>query len=96
MANVNKITDHMLHQRDMNQQRFGGSTSTLIVVLRVPDSWSNWNLEMLVFEEKGKPEKNLSKQRREPTKNRPCYPKFSQGCIRTWPPGYCQRKTEEK
>jgi len=28
----------------------------------VPDSWSNWNLEMLVFEERGKPEypeKNL-------------------------------------
>ena len=35
----------------------------------VPDSWSNWNLETLVFEEKGKPEypeKNLSEQRREP------------------------------
>ena len=31
------------------------------VVLRLPDSWSNWNLEMLVFEERGKaeyPEKN--------------------------------------
>ena len=26
------------------------------MVLRLPDSWSNWNLEMLVFEEKGKPE----------------------------------------
>ena len=26
------------------------------VVLRLPDSWSNWNLEMLVFEERGKPE----------------------------------------
>ena len=40
------------------------------MVLRPPDSWSNWNLEMLVFEERGKPEypeKNLSEQRREPT-----------------------------
>ena len=36
------------------------------------DSWSNWNLEMLVFEERGKPEypeKNLSEQGREPTTN---------------------------
>ena len=42
------------------------------VVLRLPDSWSNWNLELLVFEERGKPEypeKNLSEQRREPTTN---------------------------
>ena len=33
---------------------------------------SNWNLEMLVFEERGKPEnpeKNLSEQGREPTTN---------------------------
>ena len=37
------------------------------VVLHLPDSWSNWNLEMLVFEERGKlqnPEKNLSEQGR--------------------------------
>ena len=42
------------------------------VVLRLPDSWSNCNLEMLVFEERGKPEypeRNLSEQRREPTTN---------------------------
>ena len=42
------------------------------MVLRLPDSWSNWNLEMLVFEERRKPEcpeKNLSEQRREPTTN---------------------------
>ena len=42
------------------------------VVLRLPDSWSNWNLEMLVFKERGKPEyseKNLPEQRREPTTN---------------------------
>ena len=42
------------------------------MVLRLPDSWSNWNLEMLVFEERGKveyPEKNPSEQRREPTAN---------------------------
>ena len=35
-------------------------------------SGSNWNLEMLVFAERGKPEypeKNLSEQRREPTTN---------------------------
>ena len=43
-----------------------------IVILRLPDSWSNWNLEMLVFEERGKleyPEKNLSKKGTEPTTN---------------------------
>ena len=42
------------------------------MVLRLPDSWSNWNLEMMVFEERGKPEypeKNLLEQRREPTTN---------------------------
>ena len=42
------------------------------MVLRLPDSWSNWNLKMLVFEKRGKPEypqKNLSEQRREPTTN---------------------------
>ena len=42
------------------------------MVLCLPDSWSNWNLEMLVFEERGKPEypeKNLLEQRREPTTN---------------------------
>ena len=42
------------------------------MVLRLPDSWSNWNLKMLVFEERGKPEypeKNLSEQRKEPTTN---------------------------
>ena len=42
------------------------------MVLRLPDSWTNWNLEMLVFEERGKPanpEKNLSEQGREPTTN---------------------------
>ena len=42
------------------------------VVLRLPDSWSNWNLKMLVFQERRKPEypeKNLSEQRREPTTN---------------------------
>ena len=41
-----------------------------IVVLRLPDFWSNWNLEMLVFEERGKleyAEKNLSEQGKEPT-----------------------------
>ena len=40
------------------------------MILRVPDSWSNWNLEMLVFEERGKPEypeKNLSEQKTETT-----------------------------
>ena len=40
------------------------------MVLHLPDSWSNWNLEMLGFEGRGKreyPEKNLSEQRREPT-----------------------------
>ena len=38
----------------------------------LPDPWSNWNLEMFISEERGKPEyleKNLSKQRGEPTTN---------------------------
>ena len=42
------------------------------MVPRLPDFWSNWNLEMLIFEERGKPEypeKNLSEKRREPTTN---------------------------
>ena len=42
------------------------------MVLRLPDSWSNWNLETLVFEEMEKPEyleKNLSAQMRELTTN---------------------------
>ena len=37
------------------------------VVLHLADSWSNWDLEMLVFEERGKQEyleKNLLEQRR--------------------------------
>ena len=41
-------------------------------VVTFEHSGSNWNLEALVFEERGKPEypeKNLSKQRREPTTN---------------------------
>jgi len=29
----------------------------------------NWNLEMLIFEERGKPEENLSEQSEEPTTN---------------------------
>ena len=40
------------------------------MVLRLPDSWSNENLEMFIFEEREKPEyldKNLSEQRGEPT-----------------------------
>ena len=32
-------------------------------------SRSNWNLEVLVYEERGKPDKNLSEQGREPTTN---------------------------
>ena len=43
-----------------------------MVILRLPDSRSNWNLEVLVFEERRKPEypeKNLSEQGREPTLN---------------------------
>ena len=42
------------------------------MVLHLPDSWLNWNLEMLVFEERGKPEypeKNLLEQGREPATN---------------------------
>ena len=42
------------------------------VALRLPESWSNWNLEMLIFEERGKPEypeKKRSEQGREPAIN---------------------------
>ena len=42
------------------------------MVLYLPDSWLNWNLEISVFEERGKLEyleKNLSEKRREPTTN---------------------------
>ena len=41
------------------------------VVLRLPDSWSNWNLDMLVFEETENlsTEKNLSEKGREPITN---------------------------
>ena len=42
------------------------------MVLCLAESWSNWNLEMLGFEKRGKPdypEKNLLEQRREPTTN---------------------------
>ena len=42
------------------------------MVLSLPDSWSNWNLEVLVFDERGKLEyskKNLLEQRREPRTN---------------------------
>ena len=42
------------------------------MVLCVPDSWSNGNLKLWVFENRGKseyPERNLSKQGRQPTTN---------------------------
>ena len=42
------------------------------MVLCLPDSCLNWNLEMLGFEKRGKPdypEKNLLEQRREPITN---------------------------
>ena len=49
----------------------GAPRSSQELVLKCPCiPGSNWNLEMLVFEEKGKPEdpeKNLSDQRRELT-----------------------------
>ena len=43
-----------------------------MVILHLPDSRSNWKLEVLGFEERRKPEcpeKNLSEQGREPTSN---------------------------
>ena len=46
------------------------------VVLRLPDSWSNWNLEMLVSEERGKPEsleKNLSSKVENQQQTQPKY-----------------------
>ena len=42
------------------------------LVLRLLDSWSNWNWEIFVFEKKGKPEypeKKYSEKRREQTTN---------------------------
>ena len=52
------------------------NTGIACAITRARGSWlksrSNWNLEMLVFEERGKPEypeKNLSEQGREPTTN---------------------------
>ena len=53
----------------------------ILVALRLPDSCSNWNLKMFVFEERGKPEypeKNLSERGREPTK------KSTHICLRRW------------
>ena len=38
------------------------------MVPRLPDSWSNWNLEVLVFEERGKPEyPEKNQQQTQPT-----------------------------
>ena len=48
-------------------ERFRGSTSRNWFF--ICHSWSNWNLEMLVSEERGKPEENFSGQEREPTAN---------------------------
>ena len=42
------------------------------LVLRLPDCWSNWSLEMMVFEETGKtgvPGEKRSGHRKEPTTN---------------------------
>ena len=44
----------------------------VVLHVHVPDSWSNLNLGMLVFEERGKPqypEKNFWEQGKEPTTN---------------------------
>ena len=44
----------------------------MVICLHVPDSWSNWNLEVLIIDKRGKMdylEKNLSEQGREPTTN---------------------------
>ena len=40
------------------------------VVLRLSDSWSNWNFEMLVFEERGKYPENKSLGAKERTNNK--------------------------
>ena len=47
-----------------------------MVVLRLPDSWSNWNLETLVFEERGKPEEKTSKSKGENQQQTQCTVKF--------------------
>ena len=46
------------------------------MVSRLPDSLSNWNLEMLVLEERGKPEypeKNLSSKEENQQQTQPTY-----------------------
>jgi len=48
------------------------SSSVLALIGDTFQARTDWNLEMLAFEERGKPEypgKNLSEQRREPTTN---------------------------
>lgn len=44
----------------------------MVLHVYVPESWSNWNLKMLVFEDRGTPEypkKNVWEQGGEPTIN---------------------------
>ena len=44
----------------------------MVLHVYVPESWSNWNLKMLVFEDRGTPEypkKNVWEQGGEPTTN---------------------------
>ena len=64
-AQVEKVSDCYL----FTHETLRSSEARLNVLVR---SSSNWNLEVLVFEERGKPEypeKNLSQQGREPTTN---------------------------
>ena len=52
------------------------------VFLRLPDSWSNWNLEMLVFEERGRPDRVPGEKllgAKERTNNKHCSLTLSQG-----------------
>ena len=54
----------------MSNKEIQSSHLFILVILHLPDSWSNCYLEMLFFEDRGKskyPEKNLLEQGREPT-----------------------------
>ena len=65
-----------------------GDNSTIRLTNLWPsNSRSNWNLEMLVFEERGKPEYLEKNQGREPTTNSThiLYTRISHACVRLPP-----------
>ena len=77
MLNLTNFRDHRItpdKKKKINQLCLTRVTHNSLGLTNLwpSGSGSKWNLEMLVFEERGKPEypeKNLSEQRREPTTN---------------------------